>query len=129
MAKRHIRRFTGELTSDNFDRVADVIFEDDIVALDLMVDRALFDETIDEQPSASCFDNKIVISRSTLADGGIELNINDAFSVQWGTYRIDGIFLIKSGGMFQGVTCLGLIPTDEAQVRLNPEVQIVDICL
>ena len=129
MAKRHIRKFTGELTCENFERVADVIFEDDVVGLDLLIDRALFEESIEGRPSASCYDSKIVVSRSTLMDGGVEININDAFSAQWGTYRVDGIFTIKLGGMFQGVSCVGLIPTDEAQVRLNPEVKIIDIRL
>ncbi len=129
MAKRHIRKFIGELTSENFERVADVIFEDDIVALDLLLDRALFDEAIDGRPSASRYDNKIVLSGSTPAEGCIEININEAFSTRWGNYRVDGIFFIKSGGMFQGVTCVGLIPTDEAPIRLNPEVKIINIRL
>jgi len=129
LAKRHIRKFTGELTSDNFERVAGVIFEDEIVALDVMLHQSLFDETTEGRPKASCYDNKIVLSRSTLSEGGVEINISNSFSPQWGTYRVDGIFSVKSGGMFQGVVCVGLSPTDEAQVKLNPEVKIIDIRL
>lgn len=129
MPSRHIRKFVGELTSANFERVASVIFEDPIVGLDVLVDRALFDEQREGHPHASLDDEKIILSRSSLEDGGIEVNVNHAFSPQWGTYRIDGIFTVKSGGMFQGIICVGLIPTDEALVRLNPEVKIIEIRL
>ncbi|MFO6446758.1 hypothetical protein ACLBKU_06385 [Erythrobacter sp. NE805] len=130
MPARHIRKFVGELTEENFERVASVIFEDAIVGLDLLIDRDLFDDDRKEgAPKASAYDEKIILSRSTLEEGGIEININEAFSPQWGTYRVDGIFSVKSGGMFQGIVCVGLIPTDEALVRLNPEVRIIDIKL
>ena len=128
MPARHIRKFVGELTEENFERVASVIFEDAIVGLDLLIDRHLFDAGRKAgAPKASQFDGKIVLSRSTVEYGGIEININEAFSRQWGTYRVDGIFTVKSGGLFQGTVCVGLIPTDEALVRLNPEVRIINI--
>lgn len=129
MPSRHIRKFVGELNRENFDRVSAVIFEDPIVGLDVMIDRSLFDEDPEGQLHASCYDGKIVLSKSTIEDGGVEINVNEAFSPQWGTYRIDGIFSVKSGGMFQGVICVGLVPTDEALVRLNPEVKIVELQL
>lgn len=118
-----------ELTAENFERVADVIFEDAIVGLDLLIDRSMFVERREGDPHASLDGNKIILSRSTLGAGGIEININEAFSPQWATYRVDGIFTVKPGGMFQGVACVGLNPTDEALVRLNPEVKIIDIRL
>lgn len=129
MPTRHIRRFVGELTAENFERVASVIFEDPIVGLDVLIDRALFEDRREGEPKASTYDEKIVLSRSTVEDGGIEININRAFSPQWGTYRVDGIFSVKSGGMFQGTVCVGLIPTDEALVRLNSQVAIINIKL
>lgn len=46
MAKRHIRKFTGELTADNFDRVNKVIDADDFIGLDVLIDCALFDQTV-----------------------------------------------------------------------------------
>ena len=119
----------GELTAENFERVANAIFEDSVIALDVLLDRALFEEDREGSVNASLDENKIILSRSTLVDGGVEININEAFSPQWATYRVDGIFSVKSGGMFQGVVCVGLIPTDEALVRLNPEVKIVEISL
>lgn len=129
MPARHIRKFVGELTEANFERVASVIFEDPIVGLDVLIDRTLFEDGRAGRPQASIDDEKIILSRSTLEDGGIEININGAFSPQWGTYRVDGIFSIKSGGMFQGTVCVGLLPTDETLVRLNPEVAIINIKL
>lgn len=129
MAKRHVRKFVGELTKDNFERVADVIFEDDIVGLDILIDRDLFAESGEGEPRASLDGAKIILSRSTISDGGIEINVNHGFSPQWGTYRIDGIFTVKSGGLFQGVACVGLLPTDEAIVRLLPEVKIIELRL
>ena len=129
MAKRHIRKIVGELTADNFDRVANVIFEDAIVGLDLLIDRSMFGEHCDGVPHASLDDDKIILSTYTPDAGGIEINVNEAFSPQWGTYRVDGIFTVKAGGLFQGVVCVGLIPTDEALVRLNPDVKIIDIRL
>jgi hypothetical protein len=129
MSKRHIRKFVGELNASNFDRVSGVIFEDEIVGLDVLVDQDLFDAYEEGRPHASCSHGKIILSKSTLADGGVEINVNDAFSRQWGTYRVDGIFQVKSGGMFQGVVCIGLIPTDEALIRLNPDVTIIELQL
>lgn len=129
MSKRHIRKFVGELTGENFDRVSAVVFEDQIVGLDVLIDRALFEERAEGAPQASCHDGKIILSKTTLEEGGVEINVSEAFSPQWGTYRIDGIFKVKSGGLFQGTACVGLIPTDEALVLLNPDVAIVELRL
>lgn len=129
VARRHIRKFVGELNAENFERVATAILEENIIALDVLVDRTIFEEHRSGWPSASLDENKIILSRSTIDDGGVEINVNEAFSPQWGSYRISGIFYVKSGGMFQGVVCVGLIPTDEAQVHLNPEVKIIEITL
>jgi len=129
MAKRHIRRFVGELTEGNFDRILSVVTEDDFIGLDVLVQRELFDDDRGDRLSASVDDGKIILSQSSLEEGGIELNINQAFTPQWATYRIDGIFSIKSGGMFQGVVCMGLVPVHEAVVKLNPEVQVVELDL
>lgn len=129
MIKRHIRKLVGELTAANFDRVSEVIFEDKVVGLDLLIDRAFFEEcgVEDGMPRASLDESKVTLSKSTSEDGGVEININYAFSPQWGTYRIDGVFSVKSGGVFQGVACVGLVPTDEALVRLNLDVKIIEI--
>ncbi len=55
-----------------------------------------------------------------------EVVATDGFQYLHGDYVFDGFFVVKSGGMHQGVISLSLQKTDEAQVRLS-RAKIVDI--
>ena len=61
--------------------------------------------------------------------GGSEIIINGGLSRQWAMWRADGFYLVKSGGMQQGVCSVGLMSTDEALIRLNPAVKIIKITI
>jgi hypothetical protein len=52
-------------------------------------------------------------------DGDFEIVVKDGYQYGHGNYIIDGYFLVKSGGIHQGVVSCGLIPVDEARVVLS----------
>lgn len=57
--------------------------------------------------------------------GGIEVVRNGLIDRTMGFYVIDGFYIVKSGGLHQGTLSYGLQPVDEAVVRLNPAVKVV----
>lgn len=67
-------------------------------------------------------DERLVISNQTyelLAPKG-------AWRWEHGRYVVDGFFLVKSGGVHQGVSSLGLEAVSESAVRLKPDVAVLD---
>jgi hypothetical protein len=52
-------------------------------------------------------------------NGSFEIVVNDEYHYGHGNYILDGYFLVKSGGIHQGVVSCGLIPVDEARVVLS----------
>ena len=70
---------------------------------------------------------QFVISKSDLQRGnGIEVVTNGTVGRDAGMFTLDGIYIVKAGGMHQGIASFGLQPVDEATVRLNPSVKIVE---
>jgi hypothetical protein len=68
---------------------------------------------------------QFVISKSNLQNGsGIEVVTNGPVGRDAGMFILDGIYIVKAGGMHQGIESFGLQPVDEATVRLNPTVKI-----
>jgi hypothetical protein len=55
-----------------------------------------------------------------------ELVINGAFRWEQGAYVVDGFFLVKSGGMHQGVVSLGLQPVEEAILQSSAKIAILE---
>ncbi|MEJ2818507.1 DUF2939 domain-containing protein [Caulobacter sp. CCG-8] len=67
-------------------------------------------------------DDRLVISNETyelLAPKG-------AWRWEHGRYVVDGFFLVKNGGVHQGVSSLGLEAVSESAVRLKPNLTVVD---
>lgn len=124
---RHIRRLTGQLTNENYALLERVVFDelDYVIGLDLMIQ-----ETPDRQPAgrmvACCSDRRMTLYKVD-GSGGSEIIINGGLSRQWAMWRADGFYLVKSGGMQQGICSIGLTPTDEALIRLNPAIKIISI--
>jgi hypothetical protein len=58
--------------------------------------------------------------------GESEIVAREGFQYLHGDYVFDGFFVVKSGGMHQGIISLFLDRTDEAQVRLS-NARIVEI--
>jgi hypothetical protein len=59
----------------------------------------------------------------------VELVINGGVHWQHGGWNVDGFYLVKPGGLHQGISSFGLMQTDEAAVRLNPAVRFVRVNL
>ncbi len=127
---RHVRHLRGELTRENYNRFSEVIFDEinSIIGLDLMIQETSGSGEEEEHFSVA-HDGERLITYLTSAGGGVEILINGGLSRQWAMWRADGFYLVKSGGMQQGICSVGLLPADEALIRLNPAVRIVPIRL
>ncbi len=120
---RELTRFTGEVTSANFvsfcGLVADAV--DTVIGLKLQIDSPQPDPRAAElQDGGSVY----------LFDGEeIELNADKGGSWLHGSVVFDGFYLIKYGGMHQGILSFGLQQVDEASIILNPAIRIVDLAV
>lgn len=81
----------------------------------------------DGHVSVSGEDGQFVISRTTNAAD--EIVASSGYGYLHGAYRFDGFFIVKSGGIHQGVMSYGLLPVSEALVRLNAAVRIRSVRL
>lgn len=59
-------------------------------------------------------------------DGEIELNVSGGACWVNGALSLDGFWLVKYGGMHQGILSFGLQRVDEAQIRLNTGIRLVE---
>lgn len=125
---RHVRKLIGELTTDNYELLERVVFEeiDYVVGLDLMIDETPDSAQERSRMVADYSDQRMTLYKVGEA-GGSEIIINGGLSRQWAMWPADGFYLVKSGGMNQGICSVGLIPTDEALIRLNPAVKVITI--
>jgi hypothetical protein len=73
-------------------------------------------------------ENQLSVSKGPpgIGGGGIEVVKNGLIDRTMGFYVIDGFFIVKGGGVHQGVASFGLQPVDEAAVRLNPAVKLIE---
>lgn len=113
--------FTGEVTYENSERFTVALANrvDTIVGVQVTVD-----PTNASSPDGYLVDGisdsgGVYISRTEGRMGGIQINARDAY---WrhGSYVIDGFYVVKYGGMGQGIMGYQLQPVDEAAVRLSP---------
>lgn len=127
---RHVRRLTGFLTNETYYLLERVAFEeiDYVIGLDIYVEETPDGEGERNRMVATHGDGRMTIYK-VAPTGGSEIIINGQLSRQWAMWRADGFYLVKSGGMQQGICSLGLLPTDEALVRLSPAVKIINIKL
>lgn len=124
---RHIRQFRGTLSCSNASRLFDAVVEDcdRVVGLSLLAEPQNDDQRL--QIWAHGTEKLVLFLKEQADDSGVELNVNGGFRWEHGSWIIDGFFLVKPGGMFQGTCCFGLLDADEASIRLNPSVRIITI--
>lgn len=113
--------FTGEVTATNSQQFNTALANrvDAIVGVKVTVD-----PTDDRSPAGYLVDQLdenggVYISQVDREGSGIQINAPSAF---WrhGSYVIDGFFVVKYGGMGQGIMGYQLKPVDEATVLLSP---------
>lgn len=79
----------------------------------------------DFHTSAGATNGQLVLYCGSLFKGGTEVVINEpGYRWEHGGFEVDGFFLVKSGGVHQGVVSAGLMPVDEAVIRLSAGVTI-----
>lgn len=118
-----VTRLTGEVTSANFTAfcglVADAV--DKVIGLKVQIDSPLPDPQ----------DTELLDGGAAYLFDGEEIELNADKGVIWlhGSIVFDGFYLIKYGGMHQGILSFGLQQVDEATVILNPAIRVVDQAL
>lgn len=121
---RHIRKLQGDITGDNAERLFELLVEecDRVVGVQVHLN-----PSEDWSEGLQVGDHNAPGETLTVykANGHTEININDGFRREHGGWAVDGFYLVKPGGMFQGVCCFGLLPVDEAAIFLNPAVRVV----
>lgn len=126
--ERHIRRLTGTLDNDTYDLFARVAFGeiDYVVGLDFFVTPTRDRESELNQMVAAYHDGYLTVYK-VQHESGSEIIISGGLWPYMGMLRVNGFYMVKGKGMLQGISRLGLIQTDEAVIRLNPAVRMVNI--
>jgi len=126
---RTVIQYSGQVNERSANRFAEVISRnvDRVIGLKVAIEpseEASFSRT---GYIAEIDGRQFVMSKSDPRNGGgIEVVTNGAVGRDAGMFKLDGIYIVKAGGMHQGVASFGLQPVDEATVRLNPSVKIVE---
>lgn len=126
-AVRTVIVYTGEVNDQTVDRFLTAISNnvDKVIGVRVVVYPGEGEADSRSGYYSSYDDEQLVISQTGL-DGGIEVVKNGPSDRVMGGYGIDGMFIVKPGGTHQGVSSFGLISVDEAAVRLNPTVRVVE---
>lgn len=128
-SERNIVTYTGEVNAGSAERFNNLISEnvDKVIGLQVLVDPSSSTDFDNHGYLANVLDGQMVISKTDPVQGGGTEVVTNA-PVQWmmGGLSIDGFFVVKPGGLNQGIASFGLQPVDEAAVRLNPAVKIVN---
>lgn len=113
---RHVRRLAGKLTRQNYDRFSEVVFDEinNVIGLDLMIEPTLEAGVDGDDRYSVAHHGDRLITYKVEDAGGVEILVNGGLSLQWGMWRADGFYLIKSGGMHQGICSVGLLPVDDS---------------
>lgn len=119
-AQAEIPVYSGEVTADNAERLNAALANrvDTIVGLQVEVS-----PTDDKSPAGYLVDQitadaGVFISTTYPQGGGVQINAPTAY---WrhGSYIIDGFYVVKYGGMAQGILGYQLKPVDDAVVLLS----------
>jgi hypothetical protein len=123
--RRVLQQLTGYLTSENYHVFENMISDalDDVIGLKITVDKSGDDDVL----QAGASDDQLVVYLRGL-NGSSEFVVNGEYAYQHGMYVLDGFFLVKSGGMHQGIVSFGLMPMDEGRVRLG-DFEVISITL
>jgi hypothetical protein len=120
-AGEQVTRLSGEVDAAHAEaflsKVADHV--DGIVGVQVWIEPS---EGSDATYQVGQDDDRLVISNETYE----LLAPQSAWRWEHGRYVIDGFFLVKSGGVHQGVSSVALEAVSESAVRLKPNLTVVD---
>ncbi len=129
-AARTVIIYTGEVNAKTADRFLSTMANnvDKVIGVKVLVQPSRDGEHERTGYLASYSDDQLAISKSDPKgmEGGTEVVKNGLVQRMMGGYSIDGMFIVKPGGLNQGIASFGLEPVDEATVRLNPAVRLVE---
>lgn len=124
-----IPKFVGRVTPDNATRFLEGVVgrTDKIVGLQVHIQPGGDKTFAEDRYLAEANDVLFSMSKSDSLDGeGLEM-VAPAAEAVWlhGDYALDGFYLVKSGGVHQGITSIGLERVDEAAVLLSTKFRVV----
>ena len=132
-AKRHlgeaIPKFTGTVSAANAVKLLDAVSDrtDKLVGLQVYVEPSS-DKTFSKTHYIASVDGgQFVLSKSEgNGGGGIEM-VAPATEARWehGGYVLDGFYLVKSGGLHQGIISVGLEKLRESDVLLSKKFRVI----
>ncbi len=117
--ERTIRVLRGEVDDANLQKICSLIADenDNVIGLKLRFNTPQNDRwSVEVQDEGGGY----------VFDGEIELNVSDGAYWVNGALSLDGFWLVKYGGMHQGILSFGLQQVDEAQIRLNTGIKLVE---
>lgn len=120
-----LRSYSGHIDENTFEKFTDIISfnTDKIIELKLTVERSRKDQ---ERYYVGVGESQLTISGGDPMDSPREVVINGPAGTTADMLTVDGFYLVKSGGMHAaGALSWGLVPVDEAVIRLNPKVSIL----
>lgn len=118
--------YTGTVDAGSAERLLDLIGNstDEIVGLKLVVERS---KDSDQRYFTHLDGGRLNITEGDPLSGPREVIVNGGIGTTWDMWTIDGFYLIKSGGMHAaGALSYGALPVDEAEIRLNPNIRLVE---
>jgi hypothetical protein len=123
-----VTEYSGELNSQTANRFLSLISKntDHVIGLKLSVTPSSESDFAQSGYIAEVDGPQFVVSKTDPQKGGVEAVTNASVGRDAGMYKLDGFFIVKAGGMHQGVASFGLQQVDEATVRLTPSVRIVE---
>jgi hypothetical protein len=116
---------TGEISAAGYKGFEQFLFNSLDTVIGLKVSFAAKENAGVGEVSASANERQFVAYLSG-PGGESEIVANEGYQYLHGDYVFDGFFVVKSGGMHQGIISLFLDRTDEAQIRLS-NAKIVEI--
>lgn len=127
-ATRTVIEYSGHVNARTANRFAQLISRnvDRVIGLKITVEPSDNSDSSRNGYIAEADGPQFVLSKSDLQNGGIEVVTNGAVGRSGGMFMLDGIYVVKSGGMHQGIASFGLQPVDEASVRLNPSIKFLE---
>ncbi len=120
-AVEQLQSFVGPVSYPRFDKFV-TSHLDKIIGLKIAVSAS-------ENKMFSASTDKTMFVIYKLEDAEDEIVSTSDYSYQHGAYEFDGFFIVKSGGIHQGVVSYALESVSEAAVRLNPAVRIKPVLL
>jgi len=117
--------YNGTVDAGSAERLLELIGNstDEVIGLRLIVEPS---KESDERYFTHRDGSQLNITAGNPLDAPRELIVNGPVGTTWAMWQVDGFYLIKFGGMHAaGAMSYGASAVDEATVRLNPNLSIV----